>query len=116
MKKILMLTAAVFALQALPAFAEGGSKGGKPDRDGRFLEKVDANKDGKISQDEYLDVHKARFKEMDANGDGQVTQEEGKAHHAAKRAEMKKKHEEMKAKKAAETPAEKPAAEKPAAK
>lgn len=86
MKKIMILTAAVFALQAVPAFAEGGPKDGpKHDRDGRFLEKVDANKDGKISLDEYLDIHKARFAEMDANKDGFVTKEEGKAHHDAKK-------------------------------
>jgi Ca2+-binding EF-hand superfamily protein len=111
MKKIMMLTAAVFALQALPAFAESGPKGAKHDKDGRFLEKVDANKDGKISQDEYLNVHKERFTQMDANKDGFVTKEEGKAHHDAKKAEWTKKREEMKAKKAAEKPAEAPKAE-----
>lgn len=105
MKKILMLTAAVFALQAMPALAESGSKdGAKHDKDARFLEKVDTDKDGKISEAEYVNVHKERFKEMDANKDGFVTKEEGKAHHEARKAEWKKKREEMKAKKATEAP------------
>ena len=101
MKKILMLTAAVFAFQALPALAEdGGKKGGD-----HYFEKVDTNKDGKISEEESLNLAREKFKAMDANSDGFVTKEEAKTHHEAKKAEWKKKREEMKAKKAAETPA-----------
>ena len=110
MKKILMLTAAVFAFQALPALAEDGTKhGGKKGE--HFFEKVDTDKDGKISEAESLALAKERFKSMDGNSDGFVTKEEATAHHEAKRAEWKKKREEMKAKKAAEKPVEAPAAE-----
>ena len=105
MKKIMMLTAAVFALQALPALAEdGGAKHG--DRGARIFEKLDTDKDGKISEAEQVAHAKERFAAMDANKDGFVTKEEGKAHHEAKKAEWKKKREEMKAKEGAETPAE----------
>lgn len=105
MKKILMLTAAVFALQALPAIAQDTA----PKHDGkkgeRFFDMMDLDKDGKISEAESLELAKKRFKESDANGDGFVTKEESKAHHEAKKAEWKKKREEMKAKKEAEKPA-----------
>ena len=104
MKKILMLTAAVFALQAIPAMAEDGApKEGK--RHGMF-EKLDTNGDGQVSEAEHLVHAKERFKAMDANGDGQVSKEEGRAHHEARKAEWKQKREEMKAKKEAATPAE----------
>lgn len=101
MKKILMLTAAVFALQALPAIAQDAAP--KDGKGHRMFEKLDTNGDGKISEAEHLAHAKERFKAMDANGDGFVTKEEGKAHHEAKKAEWKKKREEMKAK---ETPAQ----------
>lgn len=113
MKKLLMLTAAVFALQALPALAEDGAKDGH--KRGDFFEKVDTNKDGQISKDEFMAADKDRaenkFKEMDANGDGNVTKEEGKAHHEAKKAEWEKRKAEHQAKKDAEKPADAPAAE-----
>lgn len=101
MKKILMLTAAVFAIQTLPAMAQDGA----PPKDGKrpdFFAMFDTNGDGQISEAEHLAHAKERFKEIDANGDGVVTREESKAHHDAKRAEMKKKHAERKAKKDAE--------------
>lgn len=95
MKKILMLTAAVFALQSLPAMAQdGATKDGKKHD---FFAKVDANKDGVISKDEFLKSSQERaekkFSQMDANGDGKVTKEESKAHHDA----MKEKWKDRKA-------------------
>ena len=105
MKKLLMLTAAVFALQALPALAEDGAKdGNKHDRGGKFFEHMDTNKDGKITEAESVENAKARFKEMDGNSDGSVTKEEMKAHWEAKKAERK-------AKRDAEKPVDAPAAQ-----
>jgi hypothetical protein len=114
MKKLLMLTAAVFALQALPALAEeGAAKEGH--KRGDFFEKVDTNKDGKISKAEFEASNKERgdkkFAEMDKDGDGNVTKEEGKAHHEAKKAEWEKRKAEHKAKMDAEKPADAPKAE-----
>lgn len=105
MKKILMLTAAVFALQAFPAMAEEGAP--KEGKGHRHFEKLDTDGNGSISEAEHLAGAKTRFKAMDANGDGEVTKEEGRAHFEARKAEWKKKRAEMKARKeAAETTAE----------
>ena len=98
MRKILMLTAAVLAFQALPALAEdGGPKGGEK-HGNRMFEEQDTNKDGAISEDEFVAFSKKRFVETDANKDGKVTQDEAKAHHDAMKAKWKEKRAEMKAK------------------
>jgi hypothetical protein len=109
MKKLLLLGAAVLALQALPALAE---EGGKTKRDGgKMMERIftdqDANADGKISKDEFVSHAGKRFEAMDGNKDGSVTKEEIKAHHDAKKAEWKAKREAEKA--PAEKPVDKPA-------
>jgi hypothetical protein len=106
MKKIMLLSAAVLALQAVPAMAEDGAK--KMHRGDGMFEKQDTNKDGVISEAEFLDHGKAKFKELDGNGDGNVTKDEAKSHYEKKRADWKAKKAEMKAKKEA-APAPAPA-------
>lgn len=95
MKKILLLTAAVLAIQALPALAEDGGqhKGGKGMH---VFELQDADKDGAVSKEEFMKFNEGRFAEIDANGDGKVTKEEVKAHHEAMRAKWEAKKKEMK--------------------
>lgn len=114
MKKIMMLGAAILALQALPALAQDGGPGPGPEGKqhpgaGRFFDKLDADKDGSVTEQEFLEAHKKKFAEMDANKDGKVTKDELES----RRAEMKKKWEarkaEMEAKKVEGKPAEKPA-------
>ena len=39
-------------------------------RDGAALEQADANKDGKVTRQEYIDARAAQFARMDRNGDG----------------------------------------------
>lgn len=94
------MSAAFLALQAVPAFAE---EGGKPHHGGKGLERMfemqDTNKDGKVSEAEFLDFTKKRFVEMDANKDGSVTKEEAKTHFDKKKAEWAEKRKDMKAKK-----------------
>lgn len=104
MKKIVMLGAAVLALQSIPALAEDHAPmDGKPHRGlEKMFEKQDANKDGAISEEEFLTSSKERFTDMDANKDGKLTKEEVEA----KRAEMKKKWEERKAEMKAKKDAE----------
>lgn len=41
-------------------------------RDGAAIERADANKDGKVTRQEYLDARSAQFAWMDRNGDGVV--------------------------------------------
>ena len=101
MKKLMMLGAAILALQAIPALAQDAPPppgNGKPPHEGkgpgRFFEKLDTDKDGKISKAESAAAEERRFKEMDADGDGFITKEEAKAHHDAMRAKWKEKHDE----------------------
>lgn len=111
MKKILMLTAAVMALQALPALAgeDGGHKGGK--RGMGIFEVQDADKDGFVTKEEFLKFSTDRFTESDANGDGKVSKDEVKAHHETMKKKWEAKKKEMEAGKAKEgsAPAEAPA-------
>ena len=60
----------------------------------RMLQKIDTNKDGKISKQEWSTHHEQRFAEIDANKDGNLTKEEFKAF----RKKMRKKHREMRKK------------------
>ncbi len=59
-----------------------------------MLQKIDTNKDGKISKQEWSTHHEQRFAEIDANRDGNLTKEEFKAF----RKKMRKKHREMRKK------------------
>lgn len=105
MKKILLMSAAFLALQALPVMAEDG---GKEHHKGKGLEKMfekqDTNKDGSISEDEAVAFAKERFAETDTNKDGKVTKDEIKSHMDKKRAEWEAKKKEMKADKPADAP------------
>jgi Ca2+-binding EF-hand superfamily protein len=41
-------------------------------RDGTAIERADANHDGKVTRQEYIDARTAQFARMDRNGDGVV--------------------------------------------
>lgn len=101
MKKILMLSAAALLLQAAPVLADNYDGGGKGKK-GDMFQKHDLDKDGKITEAEFLQHAKKKFAERDANGDGSITQEEAKAAYEAKRAEKKEKREMRRDKKSAE--------------
>lgn len=111
MKKLMLLSAAVLALQAIPALADD-HEGGKKDRGAKMFDMQDTNKDGMISESEFVDHAKKRFTDMDGNKDGNVTKDEAKSHYEAKKAEWKEKRAKMKAAKEAApvtTPAPVPA-------
>jgi hypothetical protein len=55
-------TAAVLLLSSCVVLAQG--------REGAALEQADANHDGKVSKQEYVDARAAQFSRMDRNGDG----------------------------------------------
>lgn len=96
MKKVMMIGAAILALQAVPALAQTDAApakdGGK--HHGKMFEEADADKDGTVSKSEFKDSADKRaekkFDSIDANKDGKVTKEELKAHHDAMKAKWDK--------------------------
>lgn len=51
----------------------------------KMWKNVDADGNGTISEQEYLDAKKKSFAKMDADGNGELTQEEVKSHYKEKR-------------------------------
>lgn len=92
MKKLLLLTAAVFTLQTLPAIAEDGAKPKGP-RGMHMFEMQDADKDGTVSEAEFNAFTKKKFDEIDANKDGKLTKEESSAHHEKMKAKWKERRD-----------------------
>ena len=85
-KKELLLGAVAAGLllsgAAAPAFAAKG-EGRHGPRHAAMIERLDADKDGKVSLDEFKTNISAAFKTFDADGDGQVTKDEIKTRHEA---------------------------------
>jgi hypothetical protein len=94
MKKLLALTAAVFALGITGASAEDHPPGPHGKFGEKMFERLDVDKDGKVTKEEFLKAQEEHFAKMDANGDGAFTQEEAKA--------MKEKFREMRKEKEGE--------------
>lgn len=119
MKKLLMLTGALLALQAIPAMAQDEGAPPPPagekmmhkgeNRGEKMFEQKDTNKDGVISESEFMDGAKKRFSEVDGDHDGKITKDEAKTHHESMRAKWKEKREAFKkAKETGDAPVEKP--------
>lgn len=85
-KKELLLgavaAALVFSGAAAPAFAAKG-EGKHHHRHAAMIERLDADKDGKVSLAEFKANVSTAFKAFDADGNGQVTKDEIKARHEA---------------------------------
>ncbi len=86
----------VLSLVVLLAFssqivAQGppGPGSGRGPRGQDPFQRMDTNKDGQISRDEWLQHHSERFKEIDTNVDGFLSKEELQTHHEARRPEHK---------------------------
>jgi Ca2+-binding EF-hand superfamily protein len=78
-KKSLALLAVLFAFASSPAWAgEHGPKDEKS-RGGHHMMKIDADKDGKVSLDEFITRHKEHFTKLDKNSDAVVDADERKA-------------------------------------
>lgn len=91
MKRTTALTATLMlslVATSLPAVAQDGGEGPRGPRGPMIqFEAMDANNDGKITQDE-IDAHAAaRFAETDTNGDGTISIEEMVARMTTERAE-----------------------------
>lgn len=80
----LTLAAMVAAGLSTAALADRGPRGMMPKID---FEAIDANKDGKITQDEIAAHHKARIAEADTNADAKLSTEELVAMHQKAQAE-----------------------------
>lgn len=85
-KKELLLGAVAAGLLlsgvAAPAFAAKG-EGKHQQRHAAMIERLDADKNGKVSLDEFKANISTAFKIFDADGNGEVTKDEIKARHAA---------------------------------
>lgn len=80
-RKNLLLIAGVAALglTAATGLAVAGDRCGKHghgDRAGQMMERMDADKDGQITREEFDAQHGGMFARADADGDGKVTREE----------------------------------------
>jgi hypothetical protein len=84
MKKffIFLLSLTLFVSFGMLAQARPEGKGGPPQKGGKcrehkdHLKKMDADKDGKISLQEWQDFHAKKFKDKDKNGDGFLSGDE----------------------------------------
>lgn len=105
MKKTILISAAL-AAAAFTLNAEHGpdhKMGKRPGRGpgmkkhGMMFEKMDTDKDGKISKQEWQAHHEKMFSELDGDSDGSITKEEMKAmdeRMMAKHGKMKEREEE----------------------
>jgi len=89
--KLLLVSSALVALVGTAAIA-GHHKGGH-DRDGsraeRMMERLDADKDGRVTRDEMVAAATQRFTARDKDGDGVISAEDRKAFRAERRAERR---------------------------
>ncbi|MGB0722415.1 MAG: hypothetical protein ACPGU7_08455 [Gammaproteobacteria bacterium] len=74
----LSLAALAAAMFAAPALAQ---QGGMPNAQAMFIDKMDTDKDGKVSLDEFRAPGDKMFAAMDSNGDGMIDTAEAKAFH-----------------------------------
>ncbi len=75
----LLFAGVTFALSA--KHHKGDHAGKKGPMHAKMLEKIDTDKDGKISKQEWQAHHDLKFTELDADKDGAISQDEFKAHH-----------------------------------
>lgn len=96
MKALHLLTAsaAILMASATAVYADHHERGPRGGKD--FFERLDADKDGKISLQEHQAASEARFKRIDKDGDGYITKEEHEAHRAEMREKFKERKKERK--------------------
>jgi len=97
MNKILSYSLVGFLIAiSANSFAEENSRAKKsPPVKNLMIEKIDANKDGVISEAEFIANAKEHFNSMDLNNDGRITPEESEA--SFKKMQEKFKHKKPKA-------------------
>ena len=82
-RKTVTVLAALFATAAM---AQGQAPQQDPGQ--AFVQNFDANKDGKVSKEEFLQPAQAQFKHMDRNGDGFISLDEARAAAEERRRQM----------------------------
>lgn len=88
MRNVIKCSALLFCLGLVtPAFADHHDKGKGGEH---MMEKCDKNKDGKISEMEFIETKREHFKESDKNGDGMLDASEVEGMMKHKRKMMKK--------------------------
>lgn len=115
MKKLLLFSAAALCMTAPEAFAEHGEEHKGGPKGARMFEKMDTDKDGFVTKEEFMTEHEKHFTETDANADGKLTQEEVKTKMEELRAKWKAEKEARKVEKDGEKPVEGEAAPEDAA-
>lgn len=91
---LLLAFAAPVAAQSqgggMPGYGQQSGQA-RPDPAQMFIQQLDADKDGKVSLEEFLAPGKKQFAQIDKNGDGYITQDEAQAFQE----EMRKRMEQM---------------------
>ena len=82
---------AALALAPTLALAQPAQMQQKPDLDAMFFQQFDTDKDGVVSESEFLKPTQAQFDHMDKNGDGSLDRSEVKAFNE----EMERRQAEM---------------------
>jgi len=90
--KISLLLFACMAFSLSAKHHKGHGPGMKGPMHGKMLEKMDTDKDGKISKTEWQAHHDEMFAKLDADKDGSITKDEFQAHHSKM---MKEHHGKM---------------------
>jgi Ca2+-binding EF-hand superfamily protein len=88
MRKILILLAVV--VFSVSCSHHKGKSYKKGDRGMKMIEKMDTNKDGSVSKEEFQKAHEESFETVDANNDGKITKEELKKSKKAMKGKKKK--------------------------
>ena len=70
-----------FSAQIAAEEAQGSAHQTKAEK---YLQKMDTDKDGKVSKDEWMQSYAEKFQKIDSNGDGYLSEEEMNAHQKEK--------------------------------
>ncbi len=88
---LMSLTLTLFAVSCSHGYGKKDHHDHKKSHKSKMWKKMDIDKDGAVSKEEFDTFHANKFKKMDANKDGKVTQEEKMAYKKSKCAEKKEK-------------------------
>lgn len=94
MKKIstlLSLMLLIFSVSCSHGYGKNDHHSEKKSHMSKMWKKMDIDKDGSVSKEEFDTFHANKFMRMDANKDGKISKEEKKAYKKSMRTEKKEK-------------------------